>query len=81
MAAAPRAQADLVLAIRYAHARPGRASRSGHDHGVAFMMVGTCPTKTANYFSSRAELIALVERFARGELLSDEKTTVPHEVH
>lgn len=78
LAPAPRADADVVLTIRYVHARV----RSGASHHqVAFMLVGTCPSVSGNYFSTREDLLNLVDRYLRGEIATDSQSLVPHETH
>jgi hypothetical protein len=62
---ASRADADVVLWIRYGHARVGEAT--SHEH-YAFMLVGSCPVVSLNYFTTRDELLDLVGRYMRGEL-------------
>ena len=75
---APRGQADVVIAIRYMHARIGRGR--GHEH-IAFMLVGTCPVISANYFSTREQLMDLVDKYVRGEIETESQSLVPHEDH
>jgi hypothetical protein len=75
---APRGEADVVLSIRYAHARI-RAGASHHQ--VAFMLIGTCPTVSGNYFDTREELLTLIDRYLSGEIETDSQSSVPHESH
>jgi len=77
---APRNVADVVVTIRYAHAEVGRRRGAAH-HGIAFMLVGFCPTTTANYFKNRAELLDLVDRFVDGRLKGDDSSRRPHIEH
>jgi hypothetical protein len=77
---APRDQADVVVAIRFAHARIAPRSARAH-HDLAFTLVGTCPSSVERRFKTIDDLKAILDAFVRGELRGADTARVSDERH